>query len=124
MYCGKCGTKLPEEANFCLKCGTSRKGDVSSAEPRYEFCEIVYTVASKSLLSCYLLFWAKAVGSKGSYDAGKSNQFSGNFPMAHVNHHVNPHNSLINKLVGDGWEPTGDRGEQWYSLRFRRLLKE
>lgn len=123
MYCGKCGTELPEEANFCLKCGTPRKPGVGSVEPKYEFCEILYD-GKKSLFSAYCFFWAKAVGSKGTYDAGKSDQFSANYPMAHVTHHVNPHNALINKLVADGWEPTGARGEAWYNVRFRRLVRE
>ena len=26
MFCVKCGTQLPEGANFCLKCGTQVAG--------------------------------------------------------------------------------------------------
>ena len=25
MYCAKCGTRLPDDANFCLKCGQQQE---------------------------------------------------------------------------------------------------
>ena len=41
MFCSTCGTELPDEANFCWKCGQPVKESVSRAVPaQYEFCEI------------------------------------------------------------------------------------
>jgi hypothetical protein len=125
MYCGKCGTELPEEASFCLKCGKSQKPDVVSVELKYETCEITWTASGVIFRKSY--FWAKAIGSKGIYDAGKSNIFltsSGVGPDIGYKDVVAAHTALVNNLVGDGWGPTGDRGNAWYSLRFQRLVKE
>lgn len=30
MYCAKCGQQLPDDANFCLKCGAPQKAGVSA----------------------------------------------------------------------------------------------
>ena len=44
MFCGKCGTELPEEANFCWKCGQPVK--TATVKPAtqvlYEYCRITF----------------------------------------------------------------------------------
>jgi len=39
MYCSKCGTQLPDEANFCWKCGQPQK-QAASEPVQYEVCII------------------------------------------------------------------------------------
>jgi hypothetical protein len=46
MFCVKCGTKLPDDANFCLKCGKSQNStsDTSARLPiqaKWEYKELV-----------------------------------------------------------------------------------
>jgi len=40
MYCSKCGTELPDGANFCWQCGLPQRGQDSSpsSESGYECC--------------------------------------------------------------------------------------
>jgi hypothetical protein len=35
MFCGDCGTQLPDDAAFCGKCGKAQKAGVVVAEPRW-----------------------------------------------------------------------------------------
>ncbi|MCC7354881.1 MAG: zinc ribbon domain-containing protein [Anaerolineae bacterium] len=42
MYCSKCGTELPKEANFCWKCGQPQT-HAANAPPsavQYELCTV------------------------------------------------------------------------------------
>jgi len=34
MYCSKCGFELPDDANFCLKCGLSLQNNISEHKKR------------------------------------------------------------------------------------------
>jgi hypothetical protein len=128
MFCSKCGTEIPDEANFCWKCGKPQRPDVSPVASTYETCEIVYGVLKQNFLFDDLGFWAKAIGKNGTYNAGFSPKiFVGDKslgPKSDIETNVNAHNALVKKLINDGWEPTGGRGEAWFNLRFKRLVKE
>jgi hypothetical protein len=93
-------------------------------------------------------FEATAIGPQGRYAAawsdtlepqknGRGDYFS-KFTGVRLDDHIHEQNptidrliranceskvdDLINKLVKDGWQPTG-RGQEWYSERFRRKIK-
>ncbi len=36
MYCMDCGQQLPDDANFCSKCGVPQKAGITAASPRPE----------------------------------------------------------------------------------------
>lgn len=43
MHCMKCGTQLPQDANFCYKCGTFvGKTDSNPVKEQWEYCEICH----------------------------------------------------------------------------------
>ena len=124
MYCSQCGTQLSDDANFCLKCGKPQKPNIQVNEIKWDTCEIVYDTISKGGLfsNARMKFWADAIGQEGSYNAGVSILFEQYVPPPESNNQrtVNIHRDFIQQLVTDGWEPTGDRGNDWWSYRFRR----
>jgi hypothetical protein len=133
MFCGNCGTQIPDEANFCWKCGKSVTEGVTTeaAEVRWESAEIGYEhVSPKSALDYFLnkyhgYFTAKAIGLNGVYDAGKTPTFitPRGEPDSHDYEAVQSVNNLIAQLARDGWEPVETKGSQWYNYKFRRRAK-
>lgn len=134
MYCSRCGTDIPDEANYCWECGKPQKPDAIPVLPRYETCEIAWDeVKVHRAKTVDLMFWANAVGKDGAYNAGESDVFSQRYfvlgrlydgPNGHIAECANAHAALVKKLIDEGWESTPDRGAMWYQLRFRRLLSE
>ncbi len=128
MFCSNCGTQLPDEANFCWKCGKPQKTGVQVDEPKWETCEIVYAdIRLAGPLSRTIQFWAKAVGPLGVYNAGESTKVKAGVsdsyePCEWNNKHVTAVNSLVAQLAKDNWQPL-PRGQYWYSYRFQRQVK-
>lgn len=129
MFCIKCGTQLPDEANFCWKCGMPQRADVQVDEPKWETCEIWFDHVKNGGLfaSGKLKFWARAVGAQGVYTAGASEiwTYSPRQSQSPDNERSEVralHGNLIDKLVKDGWESVG-HGSCWYNDKFRRRVK-
>ena len=105
MFCSKCGTELPDEANFCLKCGQPTRGEASRATlVEYEFC----TITGEDGRRCQ--FWqAQCDGTviaqsrkvkeprKLLEDTGVRNKFNRDMHQAGF--------ELVAKLVNQRWEP-------------------
>jgi hypothetical protein len=69
----QCGKELPDDANFCLKCGKPLKEVARSAtqsEPQWEYCEIDCKEGGFMRFKSY--FVVNAVGGRGVYVAVKS----------------------------------------------------
>ena len=122
MYCTSCRTQLPDEANFCWKCGKPQRPHVQPDEPKWEMCEIRYEKLKQGWTSEFR-FWAEAIGPTGSYNAGQSRVFKARraWPISNAESQEEI-NALIYRLTKAGWEAL-PRGEHWFSYRFRRLLK-
>ena len=127
--CSKCKTDLHEYMNYCWNCGEPHKDGLQRAnvqkEPKYETCEILFDKDEKKSgwASPVMQFWAKAIGSYGVYNTGESVYFKGALPPESDNDKaLIAHKLLVSKLIRDGWESTGDRGETWYNYRFRREI--
>ncbi|HBY93341.1 MAG TPA: hypothetical protein DEP84_05135 [Chloroflexi bacterium] len=126
VYCVSCGTQLPDEANFCWKCGKPQKQGVQTEKPKWETCEIVIQRPKEGFYTSKYQFWASAIGLQGNYNAGESPIFkavSVHYPSSDEHKPLNAHRSLIKKLVEEGWEPTGNRGSAWFNEKFRRQIK-
>jgi len=129
MYCINCGTQLPDDAGFCLKCGTAQKPGPRFGEPKWETCEIqiediklesnpirlipilgdlvAFVFGLRDITRCRYV--VRSIGPKGMHtiaDTGLVSQREGL-------------ENLIARLAQDGWESSG-RGEQWYNYKFRR----
>ena len=123
MHCLECGTKLPEDAKFCYRCGTPvGKTSSNSTKEQWEYCEVKRLEKENWWNGMwYAGFLADAVSpAKGQYVALKSRELK---PKESDKDALN---TLLNEfsvqLVKDGWEPISERGQEWWELRFRRKI--
>ena len=127
MFCSNCGMALPEDANFCLKCGKPQRTGAQFSEDRFETCEIVwFTVhpASPTRSEEWFKFVAEAIAPTGKYTAFESILLGRTGDTGHqMNEHKLSHyaDELVELLIQDGWGATETRGAGWYSYRFRRV---
>jgi hypothetical protein len=128
MFCGNCGTEIPDEANFCWKCGKPQKPGVQVDESRWEMCEIereyIGSIGRFLALQDQFKFIAKAIGPQGVYNAGETPLFldrPANVKDREEQQKLLP--ILIAYLVKNGWEPVETSGRGWYSYKFRRRVK-
>jgi hypothetical protein len=131
MYCKACGKQIPDDSSFCSKCGASQGASTTvAAEPTWETCEIYFYKTRET--SWWggedYRFWAEAIGPKGTYNAGHSDEIKkmyagpGSTDKKDRAKYDQALAGLVRKLTADGWEPL-TRGEYWYSHRFRRRVK-
>lgn len=127
MLCKYCKVELPDEAEFCWKCGKPQSGS-RVQETKWESCEIVCAQVHKSEHeSDEWEFYAKAEGSKGQYRASESfitnvdpdSKFD-ELSQEKKRYLWHVFDSLVRALVKDRWEPLDIPGIHWYSYRFRR----
>ncbi len=134
MFCVKCGQQLPDDANFCLKCGTPLKAENRQADIRWETCEIKISHVEVGFWNHQWQVWAEAIGPEGRYSAAESAKFKVPQTVGDTQEQsgfviprdrfIRPHfDKLIDRLVNDGWEPVETRGPTSYSLRFRRRVQ-
>jgi hypothetical protein len=132
-YCPNCGAELPDDANFCVRCGKSQDAPPQETVRtpgggRRETCEIVAVAAGEKWSPVfpgdYILFRAQGEGPQGVYTvlesarlkAGLSDYYQAN---RHNKLHAKAVDELTAALTGAGWERAG-KGEAWFSLRFHR----
>jgi hypothetical protein len=130
MYCKNCGTELPDNANYCMKCGKPQVADMAQLEEtRWEKCEIEKEYITDTIAGAMGLggnkvcFQAKAIGVDGFYIAGKSEIFKESHVSVPITKEIPILEALVAMLAKDGWEPMGTKGEFWYSYKFQRLVK-
>lgn len=129
IYCMQCGKELPDDANFCLKCGKqvgSAAQSVSPPEPKWEYCEIVYQQRREKHWyydKDFFQFWAKGVGSNGTFNAGEVEEVESLRPNSERSKDHELADQLIKILTSKGWELLPNRGEGWFSYKFRRQAK-
>jgi hypothetical protein len=131
MFCANCGTRLPDDASFCVKCGKPQRPGAQplQQQPQWERCQIEWDDLG-GFLTRSARFWADAIGPKGSYNAGTSREFGLSFfeghdprPEPYDKNHVAALTELVGKLVREGWEPSETQGPAWFSHRFQRRVK-
>jgi hypothetical protein len=145
--CEGCGGSYDDQFKFCPYCGRAKpeSKDINinvniSSSDVWEICEIKVVSDQKNKL----LFEAIAIGPKGRYGAAWSEPLTpppgllGLLAPFWVNHEYDydydqnknlnfykgahaKFNAFVNKLVKDGWQPTG-RGQEWYGEKFRRKV--
>lgn len=136
MYCSKCGTQLPDEANFCWKCGlpvSDVPQPTTKTDEKWDTCEIEWIASPLNPLEFFGVtrtfrgkFIAKAVGQQGVYIVGETSELK---PWT-MNEGVPPPqndlrtavDNLIGKLTRAGWQPTDARGTHWYGHRFKKKV--
>ena len=126
MFCSNCGTRLPDDANFCMKCGKALRSNLQqSDEVQWETCQISALVDSDFLVE----FTVDAIGPKGRYVVATDGYAleirifgeNGDYPEQRPEKAEKAVDNLIKKLTQDGWESTGKK-EKWWEYTFRRRL--
>ena len=126
MFCSNCRTQLPDEANFCWKCGKPQKQGVQVEEAKYEICEIkVYH--NSSLFNNYFEFYAEAIGPKGAYVVGRTPRFAYSpYRIEIGGGEYRKQYALVMALASEltqaGWEPVPTQGSYTWSYKFRRRV--
>lgn len=126
MFCMNCGTQLPDDASFCLKCGKSQKAGVQTEPPKMETCEIVRVVTKPSSWTYEetFIFAAEVIGANGKYVAFQSVPLKHNTQYPIYQKEFNSAvEELVNNLLRDNWEAVETRGENWWNYRFRRQAR-
>ena len=127
MFCPKCGKALPDDANFCLKCGArQRAGNASGeSEAEWETCEIQAEKLENGSATPHWWFVVEADGPGGKRRLLESHAFaSTSVDLASATEGTGykaEMDLLFRTLAGEGWEPL-PRGTAWYSYRFRRRV--
>jgi len=115
VNCPKCGTELPDNARFCMQCGTPIKVAGEEAEgprPLEELCEIRIE-SRQGVASTEWRFVAETEGPGGRHIVATT-EWSGRDPESDLER-------LTERLIREGWERVdGDTGE--VGRRFRRPI--
>lgn len=93
IYCPQCGKELPDDANFCLKCGKPLKGatqPASQAEPRWEYQVLTTPLSGYKYYITSVPFDAGVPSTKGRNLAQEIEQAV---------------SLLLDRVSLDGWEP-------------------
>ena len=137
MFCIHCGAKLPEQAKYCAQCGQKVELPETASSPQtadddsevvWENCEIVYVPYQEKVglfpkeKGC---FEAVVAGEHGTVSIAKSPLFNMGAlnlygPDRKNKQHAATLNALQAELETAGWKREADRGQFWYSLKFRR----
>lgn len=125
MFCVNCGTQIPDAARFCGRCGAPQPRPDPRA-PTWEICEIAWRRRTHRVIfddDCE--FWAAANGADGPYSAGVSPRWGLFVPPPSPADPATAaaHRALVEELIQEGWQPTGERGDSWWTLRFRRPVE-
>lgn len=137
-FCAECDKDLPDDSNFCLRCGYAQSPHAASwprEEGRWEIARIRSRVLKKDRFSriCTCAFVLEAVGTGGASIAESSPTFQYYFgydPLAHGSPFVpvnenrttrDAFESFVAKIVAGGWQPLPYQ-ESWYQWHFRRRI--
>jgi len=121
MFCVKCGTQNPDDANFCSKCGTPLKSD----QAQWEICQIECVEVKEGgwFSPPEYQFVARVTTPKGPIIVAKSPVFKDPSYEWRKDKVVRAaFDALVNSLLSDGWEYVRAEGEfvWWWKHQFRR----
>lgn len=137
MFCSKCGTQLPDEANFCWKCGQPTKAEVSG--DAIEVCQIIRRYETDQNLLGRITghwFWFEAIcrdkviAKSQEYDLGKDILIVRGFLESEDSYmeRMNMEQQIardrfdqfLKGLEKDGWEPVYDLDGTIKSMKRQR----
>lgn len=118
MYCHACGRKLPDDAKFCVECGTPQaevdSRESATPETLWESCLIAHGSGK---------WHAPVTTPRGSYSIVEPRRrsifYKQGSPNGANNTTIEAHRALVQRLAREGWEPLGG-GPLWWQREFRR----
>lgn len=139
MFCIHCGAKLPEQAKFCAQCGKKielpetvqpPEAETDNSETIWETCEIVYVLCQEKVGLFPKekgRFAAVVVREDGPVTMAQSSLFNMGAlnlygPDKKNKQHTDTLEALQAVLESAGWQRETDRGQFWYSTKFRRKI--
>jgi hypothetical protein len=126
MFCTSCGKDLPDDANFCLRCGQPLRTTASAplpaihvVSPHWETCEIKDRLVQKPGWHTHAIciYYAEARGATGIYEVAQSPPYEAGRPDEQTSLDV-----LINQLMSEGWEYLGFYATMCWAKAFRRRV--
>ncbi len=119
MFCTNCGKELPDDANYCLKCGHPQKQSavarqpISSPATKYEICTLKVDIRS------ILWLWDRAKWEAwvGNSRIAQGGEYPfGSFKILQENM------KLVSNLMSEGWEimTTNETGAVMTMRRLKR----
>jgi hypothetical protein len=113
MFCQKCGTELPDSANFCSHCGEPQNGSLSQGAPKWETYQIEHQYVKLGRFGGRgLKFVAKVIGPSGTHIAAESpavKMGGGVLPNIMRKDDMEAFENLMSRLLALGWERTGQK---------------
>ena len=127
MYCQHCGSQLPDQAQYCPKCGKAQNSahavaSTPESPAQYEYCEIVYESKISFFMKSRL--WAKATGPKGVYTAACEEKWRTGLPTDPAARRGTQAacDQMIMQLQAEGWELLPLKGPGFWSYKFQRRV--
>lgn len=131
MFCVKCGTKLPDDANFCLKCGVPQQQGNAFIEEKvpWEICTVeLADIKHRNFGKSEYQFVAEATGPSGIYVAARSDVFRGDPGTILWDERSEPEAQralaqILGEAMADGWEPwqsPRSGSNDWFKHQLRR----
>jgi hypothetical protein len=135
VICPACATQLPDDAEFCLRCGRPQRAAPQNETEAWEHCHVTCVpVADPRLFASWLSsqnwfrcarfrFRAESSGPTGTSTTAESPVFQSQPdapPAADDPAAVAAHNVLVRALLDQGWQPFVAPRTEWYDLAFRR----
>ena len=117
MFCVRCGQQLPDDANFCSKCGVAQRDEVTGVQSRenidqgrpiFEICTILFDGTQARGGFNYPVLVASAAGSRGTYRADWCCLELGT-----------EYDRMLQQLQSEGWEITGSESASLPGLSTR-----
>jgi len=126
-HCTNCGHELRETDKFCSECGTGIGGVKVQTQPTQWETGIIYreTVSEPNWVTYHWdKFYLEALGPKGKRVLSQTDKFKvTNNSSPDSRNHGSICDEFIRRVIADGWELTGEMGQNWWNYKFRRPVK-
>jgi len=130
FYCTNCGAQLPDEANFCWKCGKpAPKAENPQPNVEYEYCEITL----ESVREKWGIYPREIVRYVARIPGQENFAHSPQFELTTFDYygpnkknprHVAPFEKLVAALQAEGWVKDVKKGPLWFNVTFKRPRRD
>ncbi|MDU4961942.1 MAG: zinc ribbon domain-containing protein [Sporomusaceae bacterium] len=123
MNCVHCGTVLPDDAQFCLQCGTAQPPAGAAVPPEAGTIQFRQIAEKWSLFGKEICRFEAVVAGGGVIAVSDSFTMSGfeyYGPNERNRKHKAAFDGLVKNLLAAGWRLGDPAGPEWFSVRLLR----